>query len=218
MRIAGWAGVAFFVLSGVIVVAAPFWPPLGASAAEVVTWYRAHRMPFLVANYLAMVAAVPSFIQLAYLCMLVRRAEGERGWLWIAMLGSATLAHAMGALALTVYQAVPFQLAAAQAAVAKGLSDLAGVAFAMFLTVLAGFLGVTAWALFATKVLPRWLAQATIPMAVVCFIGSFGAIWEEPRWLAGGGFFTAATCSTFFVWCLIVAVLFLRMKEPRKSS
>src|SRR5688572_29857880 len=76
-RIAGWAGIAFFVLSGIIVAVASFWPPLGAGAGEIVTWYRAHRMPFLVGNYLAAVAAVPSFIQIAYLCMMVRRAEGE---------------------------------------------------------------------------------------------------------------------------------------------
>ncbi len=45
-RFAGWCGVAFFVLSSVIVVVSPFWPPLGASAAEIVTYHRAQSASF----------------------------------------------------------------------------------------------------------------------------------------------------------------------------
>src|SRR4051812_39181224 len=110
MRMAAWGGFLFVVLSGVIVVLSPFWPPLGASTAEVVAYYREHRVPFLIGNFLAIGAAVPSFAQIAALCLLIKKAEGERGWLWLAVFGAALLAHAVGALALIAYQAVPFEL------------------------------------------------------------------------------------------------------------
>src|SRR6185369_3766701 len=107
MRAAGIAGIIFFVLSGAIVVLSPFWPPLGASMVDVTQYYLHHRTPFLVGNYLAVAAAVPSFIQIAYVVMLFKRAEGESGWLWLTVLLSALFAHALGAVALLAYQAIP---------------------------------------------------------------------------------------------------------------
>jgi hypothetical protein len=211
MKIAGWAGVAFVVLSGVIVVLSPFWPPLGASAAEVASYYRDHRMPFLVGNYLAIAAAVPSFLQLSALAMMIKRAEGEGGWLWIAVLGSVLLAHATGAMALTAYQTVPFELDAGQEAVAKGLSDFAGTSFATFLCVLSGFVAFNCWAIFKTGVLPRWYAWLGVPLAPMCLFASLGEIWSKPRWFAGGGLLTANVTGLFFVWCGVLAVLMLRM-------
>ena len=213
MRIPGWSGVAFVVLSCVIVVLSPFWPPLGASTAEVVEYYRGHRMPFLVGNLIAIGAAVPSFAQIAALCMLFKRAEGDSGWLWMAVLGSAVLAHAVGALALVAYQVVPFELDAGNELLAKGFNDFAGVAFGCFLLVLSGFVGFSGWATLKTGALPRWFGLSAIPIALLCLHGSAGALTTEPRWLAGGGLYSATVTSLFFLWCAVLAVLFLRMPE-----
>lgn len=210
MRIAAWGGFLFVICSGAIVVLSPFWPPLGASTAEVVAYYRDHRVPFLIGNLLAIAAAVPSFAQLGALCGLIKRAEGERGWLWLAVLGSALLAHAVGGLALITYQVVPFELDVGQEAVARGLNDLAGVAFASFLIVLTGFVGFTGWAVLETRVLPRWFGLACIPLAVACLHAGGGALTTEPRWLAGGGLATTGVTSVFFLWCAVLSVLFLR--------
>jgi hypothetical protein len=211
MRIPGWSGVAFVVLSGVIVVLSPFWPPLGANVAEVVDYYRAHRMPFLIGNLIAVGAAVPSFAQIAALCMLIKRAEGDGGWMWLAVMGNAVLAHAVGAVALVAYQVVPFELDAGNALLAKGFNDFAGVTFACFLLVLSGFVGFTGWALLKTKVLPRWFGLSAIPIALLCLHASVGALITEPRWLAGGGLASANVTGLFFLWCGVLAVIFLRM-------
>ena len=218
MRIAGWSGIAFVVLSCVIVVLSPFWPPLGASAAEVVEYYRAHRMPFLIGNLIAIAAAIPSFAQIAGLCMLIKKAEGESGWMWLAVFGAALLAHAVAAVALIAFQVVPFSLDAGQEAVAKGMNDLAGVAFACFILILTGFLGFASWATLKTKVLPRWFSMSGLAFAVACLFGSAGALTSEPRWLAGGGIFCATVTCLFFVWCGVLAVLFLKMPEPATAA
>jgi hypothetical protein len=208
-RLAGWGGVLFVVLSGVIVVVSPLWPPLGAPAAEVVAYHRAHRLPFLIGNYLAIAAAAPSFFQLAYLARLVRRAEGDDAWLWIGVATSGAVAHAVGAAVLIVYQAVPFELEPGQEAVAKGLSDLAGVGFACFLLALVGFVLVTSWAAYATRALPRWYAHLGVAVAALALAGSLGAIWT-PTWLAGGGVASCVAVSAFFGWSLVLSLLFLR--------
>jgi hypothetical protein len=215
MRLAGWSGIAFVVLSGVIVVLSPFWPPLGASTAEVVDYYRAHRMPFLVGNLIAIGAAVPSFAQIGALCLLIKKAEGEGGWLWIATFGSALLAHAIGALTLVAYQVVPFELDAGNELLAKGFNDLAGVAFASFLLVLTGFVGFASWGTLATRVLPRWFGVSGLVICLLCLLGSGGALVTEPKWFAGGGLYSANVTGLFFLWCGALAVLFLRM--PRNQ-
>ncbi len=210
MKIAAWCGITFVLLSGVIVVLSPFWPPLGASTAEVVSYYREHRIAFLIGNFIAIGAAVPSFAQIAALCMLIKKAEGEHGWLWLAVLGAALLAHAVGAMALVAYQVVPFELGAGQEAVARGFNDFAGVAFASFLLIVTGFVGFTSWAVLSTECLPRWFGLSGIPLAVFCLHASGGALTSEPRWLAGGGLASAAVTSLFFLWCGALSVLFLR--------
>jgi len=209
LRLGGVAGVAFVVLSVVIVFAAPFWPPLGASAADVVAWHTAHRMPFLVGNFLAVAAAVPSLVQLAVVVALIKRAD-ERGWLWLAVLASAVLAHAVGATVLMVYQAIPFVLDDAGAA--KALSDLAGAGFALFLLPLGAFLSFTTWAIRRTRIFPAWLGHVGVALALVVFAGSVGAIVADGP-LAGGGAVTAWSVTAFFVWCLALSIVMIVRKR-----
>jgi hypothetical protein len=212
MRLAGWCGIAFVVLSGVIVVVSPFWPPLGTSASEIVAYYRVHRMPFLWGNAIAIAAALPSFVQLAALVALFKRAEGDRGYAWIAVLCAAIFAHAVGVIALIAYQTVPFLLDVPP--VAKACSDFAGVAFGCFLIALAGYVGLTSWATWKTRALPGWYAWLGVPIAGASLIGSLGAIFDQPAWLAGGGLLTTGIVGAFFAWCGVLAVLFLRAPEP----
>ncbi|APR76137.1 Hypothetical protein A7982_01484 [Minicystis rosea] len=208
-KIAGWGGIAFAILSGAVLILSPFWPPLGASSAEVVTYYRAHRLPFLIGNYLAILASVPSLAQLAYLTRLFKRAEGDEGWLWIAVLSAGVIAHAVAAVVLTVYQVIPFALDPGQEAVAKGLSDLAGVGFALVFLPMLAFVLATTWATYATGVLPHWYGHLGIPVSVICLIGSAGSIWAPPL-LAGGGLISCVCVGVFVTWCFVLAILMLR--------
>jgi hypothetical protein len=200
-RLGGLAGLAFVALSGVIVVVSPFWPPLGTAPDAVHAYYSAHRLPFLVGNYVALLAIVPSFIQLAVMVRLVQRAEGEGGWKWITVLSTAIVAHALGGLALVIYQAVPFD---------ERLSDLAGVAFATSLIGLGSFAAFGGWAITSTRALPAWCGWLGYPAAALCFFASLGSIWSEPASLAGGGLISAAAAGVFFAWCLAVSVALLR--------
>jgi hypothetical protein len=191
----------FVALSGVIVVVSPFWPPLGTAPDVVHAYYAAHRLPFLIGNYLALLAIVPSFLQIAVIVKRVQQAEGEGGWKWITVLSTAIVAHALGGLALVVYQAVPFD---------ERLSDLAGVAFATSLIGLGAFAAFTGWAITSTRALPGWSGWLGHPAAALCFFGSLGSIWSEPAWLAGGGLLSAAAAGVFFGWCLAVSIALLR--------
>lgn len=214
MRTAGVAGILFVVLSAAVVVLSPFWPPLGTQMPQVVQYYATHRTPFLVGNYLAALAAVPSFVQLAALVGLLKRAEGDRGWLWVAVLSAALFAHALGGGALLAYQAIPFQLDVRQPGSAKALSDLAGSSFGFALIGAGGFAALTSWATFKTRALPGWFGLSGLLVALACFVASAGVVVTTPEWFAGGGTLTVAVTGLFLLWALALAVIFLRQPEP----
>jgi hypothetical protein len=96
---------------------------------------------------------------------------------------------------------------------AKAFNDLAGVAFACFLLLLSGFIGFIIWGTLKTGVLPRWYGLSGIPIALLSLHASAGALFTEPRWLAGGGLYSANVTGLFFLWCGALAVIFLRMPE-----
>ena len=212
-KVAGWAGIVFLVLSCVVVVVSPSWPSLGATQGEVVAYYRAHRLPFLVGNYLAIAALIPGFVQLGFLVGVFRRAEGEGGWLWIVVLGSGVAAYALGGAVLVVYQVIPFELEAGQEAVAKGFSDLGGAGLALFLLAQLGYVLAVTWASVATRALPRWHAALGVGVAILSLTGSLGAIVTPPL-LAGGGPGSCVPAGAFFVWNTVIAVIFLLPVRP----
>ena len=219
MRIAGWSGILFVVLSGAVLVLAPFWPPVGASAESIVAFYAAHRSAFLFGNALAIAAAIPSFAQIAVLAMLIKRAEGPDGWRWLAVLAAAIVAHGVGAVALVAYQAVPFELGEGQLAIAKGLSDFGGLAFAATLLAMGGFAALTSWANSATRVLPGWVGAYGVIAAVVCVVcGGIGLMVSSVPLLAGGGLVECGALGLFCGWCLAISAVFLQRKNASSFS
>jgi hypothetical protein len=174
------------VLSAIFVLLVPPFPNVASSAAEIVAYYPKYRGPFLVGNYLAALAVVPSLPLLAYLTRLVREAEGEGGAWWIMLLGSALLAHAVGTAVLMVYQAVAVVAIEGNAAVAKALSDLANMGFGFFFVVLMGYCVISGLAFVKTAVAPRWIGYAGIACGVLAFVASLGSLVTVPPLGAGG--------------------------------
>jgi hypothetical protein len=220
-RIAGLAGILFVVSSLIVIPLSPVIPPpLGSSAAEISAYYAGHGIPFLIGNYLGVAAFLPGFVQLAFLTALVRRAEGGDGWLAPLVLGTGTFAYGFGAVALTLFQALPFVIAPGMEPAVHGVAGLANVGFALFFLPASAFAGSVAWAVLSTRVLGRWLGYAGAFVALVSFVASLGALTTTPRWLAGGGVASSLALVLFFVWLLALALTFLRSSgdhSPEKT-
>jgi hypothetical protein len=210
-RIAGWSGIVFSVLSLAVipVVLTPAPPVVGAPGAEVAAWFDAHRVGFLLGNYLGILAFVPGFVQLAVLVARIRRAEGDAGFLSTLVFGTGTFAYAVFACSLVVFQALPFMVAPHLNAPIEAMGSLAAVWFSLDgLGALPMILAV-AWATRATGVLPRWFAWFSGLVAVLAFVMSLGAFTAYPASIAAGGALTGLGFVAFFVWTLVLAVLFL---------
>ncbi len=210
-RIAGWAGIVFSVLSlAVIPLALPPPPALGASGAGFAAWFAAHRVGFLVGNYLGLASFFPGFVQLVALAARVRAKEGEGGWLGSLVLATGTFAYSVFSCSLVVFQVLPFLTQPRLDAPMEAMGTYASIWFALDGLAALPLIVAVGWATTATRVLPRWFATMSWGVATLAVAMSFGALTAEPSWLAGGGPVTALGFVALFVWTFVLGVLFLR--------
>lgn len=207
-RLAGWSGIAFVILSAVFPVLAPLWPPAGASAAELHAYFSQHHAPFLVGNYLAVVASLPSFLQLGALAVLFHARVGLT-WKWVSAIIASSVAHAVGALVLAGFQATAFLARGEVSEAAHAAAELSNVGFGFFLVVLSGASFCLALAFVESKLVPAWLAWLGVPTAVLVLAASLGAIWPVGVF-AAGGLVTVAAFSLFCGWTMLTSVAILR--------
>jgi hypothetical protein len=215
-RIAGWCGIVFSILSLAVVpvVLSPAPPSVGAPGAEVAAWFDAHRVGFLVGNYLGILAFAPGFVQLAVLVARIRRAEGADGWLATLVFGSGTFAYAVFACSLVVFQALPFIVAPHLNVAIEAIGSLAAVWFSLDGLAALPLIVAVAWATYATGVLPRWFASFSWVVAVFALVMSLGAFFVRPAFIAAGGALTGLGFVAFFVWTFVLAILFFRRDAP----
>jgi hypothetical protein len=149
-----------------------------------------------IAGIVALTLALP-FI--AYLCSLMREAEGAAGWLANAALAAGiagiTLKLASGAPELALHNehvAAGTQLHALIEAIASGATLLS-------LYPLAVFCAATAILAFRTRILPRWLATGTaITGAALAINGGFLGAGSVPAMLL------------FALWALLTSAYLMR--------
>lgn len=153
------------------------------------------------ANYIAGLAALALFLPfLAYLCTLLRQAEGDGGWL-------APAALAAGVAGLTVKLAsVAPEIAAnhlAAGAMHNALENIANVATVISMYPLALLFAAIAVIALRTRVLSRWLG--------------YGAAVTAAALAVNAGFINATTVPAFLlfaIWTLAAsAVLFAKARS-----
>lgn len=219
-RIAGIAGLAFALLSLVVIpltivpTSHGTTPVPGSTAIGPTTrWYQEHRPGFLAGNYLGLAAFFPGFVQLAVLYAEIRKREGATGWLAILVFGCGVFAYAVFGCSLAIFQAMPFLTDPAVPEATRGLSTLSMIWFSLDGLAALPFVASVAWAVAATRALPKWFAVYSWITALAVVLMSLGALVERPRWLAAGGTATDVGFVAFFGWIAVIAVLFLRMKR-----
>jgi hypothetical protein len=216
LRIAGWSGIAFSVLSLIVIPLCLSLPPaLGSSGATFAAWYQSHRVGFLIGNYLGVAAFFPGFVQLAVLASRVRRLEGPTGWLSGLVLASGTFTYAVFACSLVVFQALPFLAGPQLEGATEALGALASVWFALDGLAALPLVLAVGWATARTGALPRWFAHASWLLAALAVTMSLGALTATPSWLAGGGLVTGIGFLAFFAWTFAWGVLFLSLHPTR---
>jgi hypothetical protein len=218
-RIAGALGLAFVVLSVAPLAIAPPPPPAGTAASDVVHYYTVNRDGLLFAAWLGAVGIAPSFVFLARVVAIVRDAEGDRPWLWLVSVFGLVGAFA-AVIALTALGVVlPYSAASLGPDVARAVSDLLQVTFAVyFFPIVAFFVGV-GLVTTARGGLPRWLGPFACVVAGASAIATLGIFvdWEPLR--PGGTYSLGAFTLQLAWWSAAGLVLLLRpTRAPRNQT
>lgn len=203
---AGISGIVFVFLSLVIVGLVPPIPSLASKTDEIISYYETYRNRFLFGNYLAILAAPPSFLWGAYLTRLIKKAEGSDGWWWMAVLGTFIMAHSMGNVLLMFYQWAAWSIGNNRLPeLARAISDLASHGFAFFLVAQFAFCIFASMAIFKTRVLSKISASLGFFAGVVSLAASLGTIVTQGL-LTAGGFMTGAALGIFMLWFFVVNI------------
>ncbi len=208
-RLCGITGIAFAVLSSVVGVIAPPWPPAGSGQEAIVTYFVTYRSPFLIGNYLAAVASLPGIVQVATLALIVRAKEAEGGWHWLGLLGSGLVAHAVGIVVLAAFQAHVFVATGPGVSAVVATSELANVGFGFFNITLAGAEFLTGLAVWRTCPVRPWLGALAMGLSALTLIASAGAVWPDGV-LTPGGPITLFAFLAFVVWMFLLSLGMLR--------
>jgi hypothetical protein len=224
LRIAGWCGIVFSVLSLIVapLVASPsnLDPPVvGASAEVFANWYAQHRAGFLIGNYLGIASFGPGLVQLAVLAARIRsHEEGESRWLGSLVLATGTFTYTVFACSLVVFQAMPFLTAEAAAPATLALGTLSAMWFSLDGLAALPLIFAVGFATRETGALPRWFGHASWIVGAFAAAMSLGALFSEPAWIVAGGPATLVGFLAFFIWTLALGVIFLRLAAKVPSS
>lgn len=211
-RIAAAAG----IVGAMMTVAYVIMPPnldTTSSASQVIEVVNAHREGILVKNLVGTLSFFPFLFFLGSLYSVLRRAEGDTGWLSLLAFG--------GGLALTAIHAIESVLAYALAwhvgkdantAVVQALSDIQNLVAYFYAVPLAVMLLATSLVAWRTRVFPRWIAWLGFAAAAIWLVGAIGVVDPQHGPLTAIGF-GGGLVLFFLVWLPATSVAIMRAPE-----
>ena len=179
-------------------------PDSGSTGAEIVQHAAVHRNQLLASYLLLAVGLTVIMVFAAGLYRIIRRAEGEDGWLAPASLASVVAGAGIFGAGLALFMVVAYR-PAVDPAVARAFWDGGWLAINI-----AGF-GFTAWiaivavATFRHRMLPVWTAWIAVPVALIGFVGPF-AVKAGTGPFSPQGWFAIVVGVTFGVWVVAISV------------
>jgi hypothetical protein len=138
-----------------------------SSGAEILRDLQAHHgTAFHVGAVMELLAFLALLAFVAYLAAVLRRAEGEDGWLWLTALGGGLMTIAIKLSSAAPILAAVWRVDELDATTARTLVDINGFAFFVSFATLAMMVGPAAVVALRTGLLPRWLAMGGIVVAI----------------------------------------------------
>lgn len=168
-RIGAAGGLAYFVLAfvGNAIATSGSSADESSSSAEILRDLQAHHgAAFHLGTAMEFLAFLALLAFVAYLASVLRRAEGEDGWLWLTALGGGLLTIAIKLSSAAPLLAAVWRIDDLDPTTARTLSDINGFAFFISFATLAMLVGPAGLVALRTGLLPRWLAIAGILLAI----------------------------------------------------
>ena len=172
-RLIAVSGVVFSVVLLIVGLAlTPAHAPNSISAGATIAQYvGAHRGELLLSYFLTALSVLPFFVFIAALYRLMRRAEGDDGWVALTALMGGIVGAALFFVSSSLWATVAYR-PGQDPAILRALTDASWITVAFSEVAFATFIGATSFAVLRTRVLPAWSGWVGVPVAVVTLIGA----------------------------------------------
>jgi hypothetical protein len=212
------SGVAFAVIFFVALALTPAHAPNSASSGAAIAHYaQAHRTRLLLSEFLGALSALPTFVFIAALYRLLRRAESDGDIFALTSLLGGVVGIGLFVISLSLLAAVAYR-PDQDPAILRALTDASWITVDFGAIAFAAFVGAITLGVLRTRVLPSWSGWVGVPVALVTLIGA-------PDLSAGSGPFSPqgtvplAVIFVFAVWAVAICVAAWRAGRlaPRPS-
>ena len=205
-------GITFVAYLAAIALTPTHAPNSGSTGVRIVHYATVNRDQLLASDLLFALGLAVLTVFGAGLYRIIRRAEGEDGWLAIASLASVVAGAGIFGAGTALFMVVAYR-PDTDPAVARAFWDAGWLAYNS-----AGF-GFVAWitivvvAALRHQALPPWTAWIGVPVALINLVGPF-AVRAGAGAFSPQGWFALVVGLTFAVWLLAISLATWRSTRP----
>jgi hypothetical protein len=179
-------------------------PNSGSSGARIVHYAAPHRGQLLASDLFFALALAVLVVFAAGLYRIIRRAEGEDGWLAMASLASVAAGAGIFGAGTALFMVVAYR-PVTDPAVVRAFWDAGWLAYNSAGFAFVAWIAIVVVAILRHRALPRWTAWIGIPVALINLVGPF-AVKTGTGAFSPQGWFAVVVGLTFAVWLTAVSV------------
>lgn len=187
-------------------------PSSGSTGARIVHYATANRTQLLASDLLYALGLAVLVVFVAGLYRIIRRAEGEDGWLAIASLASVVAGAGIFGAGTALFMVVAYR-PATDPAVARAFWDAGWLAYNSAGFAFVAWIAIVVVAALRHRALPPWTAWIGVPVALINLAGPF-AVTAGTGAFSPQGWFAPVVGLTFAVWLLTISLAAWRSTRP----
>ena len=187
-------------------------PNSGSTGIQIVRYATINRNQLLASDLLFAIAVAVLMVFVAGLYRIIRRAEGEDGWLAIASLASAVAGAGIFGAGTALFMVIAYR-PATDPAVARAFWDAGWLAYNSAGFAFVAWIAIVVVASLRHRALPPWIASIGVPVALINLVGPF-AVTAGTGAFSPQGWFALVVGLTFALWLLTISLASWRSARP----
>ncbi len=183
-----------------------------STGVQIIRYAAVNRSRMLASDLLFAMAAAVLMVFVAGLYRIIRRAEGEDGWLAIASLASVAAGAGIFGAGTALFMVVAYR-PVTDPAVARAFWDAGWLAYNSAGFAFVAWIAIVVVAALRHRALPPWTAWVGVPVALINLVGPF-AVSAGTGAFSPQGWFAVVVGLTFAVWLLAISLAAWRSNRP----
>jgi hypothetical protein len=220
MKSSGAKGRAVAIIGGITVVAylaaialtPAHAPDSGSAGVRIIRYATVHRGQLLASDLLFALGLAVLTVFAAGLYRIIRRAEGQDGWLAIASLASVAAGAGIFGAGTALFMVVAYRPVTGPA-VARAFWDAGWLAYNSAGFAFVAWIVLVVLAALRHRALPRWTACIGVPVALINLAGPF-AVSAGTGPFSPQGWFALVVGLTFAAWLVAISLAVWRPARP----